>query len=302
MVSATRAVIVVYHNQIVLEKYARGFTANTKQTGWSMAKSITNAMIGVLVKQGKLKINYPAPLAEWQNDDRKKITLTNLMQLNSGLNWWGFAAAASSQTNMIFKQDDMAGYALGQPLKNDPGTVFNYSDGSVNILQLIIRRTLGDSNYYRFPYEQLFHKIGMHNTVIAPDASGTFTGSSYVYATARDWARFGLLYLHDGIWNAERILPEGWVKFSTTQSPAKNVHKGGRYGAGWWVNQNDRNSGNKRLYGKVPDDCFYAQGYDGQYVWVIPSKDLVIVRLAREAFTQLNPDDFLSDIIKALPK
>jgi CubicO group peptidase (beta-lactamase class C family) len=95
---------------------------------------------------------------------------------------------------------------------------------------------------------------------------------------------------------------QGWVKFSTTQSRAKNVHKGGRCGAGWWVNQADRNGGNKRLFGKVPDDCFYAQGYDGQYVWVIPSKNLVIVRLAREAFTQLNPDDFLSDIIKALPK
>lgn len=301
-VSPTRAILVVYNNQIIFEKYSKGFDAYTKQTGWSMAKSITNAMIGVMVKQGRLSISMPAPIVEWQNDKRKKITLTNLMQLNSGLRWWEFAASASTQTNMLFKQDDMAGYALNEPFKTDAGKVFNYSDGSVNILQLIIRRTLSDSNYYRFPYEQLFYKIGMLSAVIEPDASGTFTGSSYVFATARDWARLGLLYLHDGVWNNERILPEGWVNFSTTQSYAKNVHKGGRYGAGWWVNQDDVNDGRHRVYQKLPADCFYAQGYDGQYVWIIPSKNLVVVRLARDAFYQFNPDDFLADLIKALPK
>lgn len=300
-VSPTRAVVVVYNDQLVFEKYAIGFNASTKQTGWSMAKSISNAMVGILVKQGKLNMSSPAPVAEWQNDERKKITPSNLMQLNSGLSWWGFPAAASSQTEMIFNEDDMAGYALSKPLTDFPGTVFNYSDGSVNILQLIIRRTVGDSIYYRFPYEKLFYKLGMLNTIIAPDANGTFTGSSYVYASARDWARFGMLYLHDGMWSHDRILPEGWVKYSTTQSKAKNVHKGGRYGAGWWVNQRDRNGNAQKIYRRIPDDCFYAQGYDGQYLWVIPSRKLVVVRLAREAFTKLDPDDFLSEIIRALP-
>ncbi len=203
---------------------------------------------------------------------------------------------------MLFKEDDMAVYALNKSLRHEPGTVFNYSDGSVNILQMIMRKTLGDESYYRFPYEQLFYKTGMLNTIIEPDASGTFVGSSYIYATARDWARLGLLYLQDGVWNGERLLPEGWVKFSTTQSAAKNVHKGGRYGAGWWVNQSDRNNGNNRLYPKVPEDCFYAQGWDGQYVWVIPSKKLVVVRLACEGFSAMDPDTFLADVIKALPK
>jgi CubicO group peptidase (beta-lactamase class C family) len=300
-VSPTHAVVVVYNNQLVYEKYANGITANTKLAGWSMAKSITNAMMGILVKKRKINMSSPAAIAEWQNDERKKITPANLMQLNSGLHWWGFEAAASNQTNMLFKEDDMAGYALKQSLTTEPGKIFNYSDGSVCILQLLMRRMLGDQYYYRFPYEQLFYKIGMRNTVLEPDANGTFN-ASYVYATARDWARFGLLYLHDGVWNGERILPEGWVRFSTTQSKAINKHKGGRYGAGWWINEPDRNSGRSRLYGKVPADCFYAQGYDGQYVWVIPSKKLVVVRLAREAFTQFIPDDFLADIIRSLPK
>lgn len=300
-VSPTRALVVVYKGQLIYERYAKGFSLLTKQNGWSMAKSITNAMMAVLVKEQKLQMNTPAPVREWQQDERKNITLANLMQLNSGLRWWGFEAAASNQTNMLFKEDDMSGYTLHQPLQSPIGKVFNYSDGSVNILQLIMRQTLGDRLYYRFPYEQLFYKIGMRNTIIEPDASGTFVGSSYVYASARDWARFGLLYLYDGMWNGERILPEDWVKFSTKQSGAVNRHKGGRYGAGWWVNQPDINNGGKRLYAKVPEDCFYAQGYDGQYVWVIPSKKLVVVRLAREAFTQFNPDDFLTDIIGSLP-
>lgn len=301
-VSPTRAIVVIYNGQLIYERYAKGFIAATKLNGWSMAKSITNAMMGVLVKEQKIRMNSPAPVKEWQHDERKYITPANLMQLNSGLQWWGFEAAASNQTNMLFKEDDMAGYTLNKSLQSPPGKVFNYSDGSVNILQLIMRRVLGDQQYYRFPYEKLFYKIGMFKTVIEPDASGTFVGSSNVYASARDWARLGLLYLNDGVWNGERILPEGWVKFSTTQSEAINKHKGGRYGAGWWVNQPDRNSGRGRLYGKVPEDCFYAQGYDGQYVWVIPSKKLVVVRLAREAFTQFIPNDFLADIIRALPK
>jgi CubicO group peptidase (beta-lactamase class C family) len=301
-VSPTRAVVVIYNDQLIYERYSNGFTASTKQNGWSMAKSITNAMVGILVRGKRINMNAPAPVKEWEQDERRKITPANLMQLNSGLRWWGFEAAASTQTNMLFKEDDMAGYALNQSLQAQPGKVFNYSDGSVNILQLIMRRILGDHQYYRFPYEQLFYKLGMFNTVIEADASGTFTGSTHVYATARDWARLGSLYLHDGMWNGQRILPEGWVKFSTKQSGAANKHKGGRYGAGWWVNEPDINSGGKRLYEKVPEDCFYAQGYDGQYVWVIPSKKMVVVRLAREAFTQFIPDNFLADLIAALPK
>jgi len=298
----TRAVIVVYNGQIIAEKYGDGYTSNSKQLGWSMSKSIINALIGILVQQGKLNINASAPIDQWRNDERNEITTTNLMQMNSGLKFWWFPFASSDLTNMLFKEKDMGVFATEKPLINKPGSVFNYSDGTANILSYIIRKTIGDKDYYRFPYEQLFYKIGMNNTLLEVDPVGTFVGSSYCYATARDWARFGLLYLNDGVWNGEQILPEGWVQFTATASSAKNSSKGGKYGALWWTNSGDQNNAANKKYAHVPSDCISCQGWDGQYVWVIPSKKLVVVRLAFEQGNYLDPDTFLSEIIKSLPK
>lgn len=298
----TRAVVVVYNGKIIGEKYADGYSVNSKQLGWSMTKSIVNAMIGILVQQGKLNINSPAPIDEWKNDERNRITIKDLMQMSSGLHFWRFPFAPSDVTNMLFKEKDMSEFAIDKSLKHKPGTVFNYSDGTANILCYIIRKTVGDKDYYRFPYEQLFNKIGMNNTLLEVDGSGTFVGSSYCYATARDWARFGLLYLNDGVWNGKRILPEGWVKFTARASDARNSSKGGKYGALWWTNTSDNGNPANKKYPHVPSDCFSCQGYDGQYVWVIPSKKLVVVRLAFEQGSNLDPDIFLSEIIKALPK
>lgn len=298
----TRAVVVVYDGQITGEKYAEGFSINSKQLGWSMTKGIVNAMIGILVKQGKINITSPAFLSQWKNDERHKITIADLMHMSSGLRFWWFPAGPSDLTNMLFKEKNMSEFSIDKSLKNPPGTVFNYSDGTANILSYIVRKTVGDKEYYRFPYEQLFYKIGMNNTLLEVDPSGTFVGSSYCYATARDWARFGMLYLNDGVWNGERILPEGWAKFTATASDAKNSGKSGKYGALWWTNEGDKNNPANRKYPHVPPDCFSCQGYDGQYLWVIPSKKLVVVRLAFESGNNLDPDIFLSEIIKALPK
>lgn len=298
----TRAVVIVYDGQIIGEKYANGYSANSKQLGWSMTKGIVNAMIGILVRQGKLNINSPAPIDQWKNDERNKITITDLMHMNSGLRFFWFPAGPSDLTNMLFKERKMSEFAISKSLKSEPGKVFNYSDGTANILSYIIRKTVGDKDYHRFPYEQLFHKIGMNNTLLEVDASGTFVGSSYCYATARDWARFGLLYANDGVWIGERILPEGWVKFTATASDAKNSSKSGKYGALWWTNEGDKKNPTNKKYPHVPSDCFSCQGYDGQYVWVIPSKKLVVVRFAFEQGSSLDSDIFLSEIIKALPK
>ncbi|HEY5391072.1 MAG TPA: serine hydrolase [Hanamia sp.] len=298
----TRAVVVVYDGKIVGEKYANGYSVNSKQLSWSMTKGIVNAMIGILVKEGKLNVNSPAPIDEWKNDERKKITIADLMHMSSGLRFWWFPLGPSDLTNMLFKAKSMSEFAIDKPLKNEPGKVFNYSDGNANILSYIIRKTVGDKEYYRFPYEKLFYKIGMDHTLLEVDASGTFVGSSYCYATARDWARFGLLYLNDGVWNGERILPEGWVKFTATASDAKNPGNDGKYGALWWTNEAEKNNPADKDYPDVPADCFSCQGYDGQYVWVIPSKRLVVVRLAFEEGGYLDPNSFLSEIIKALPK
>ena len=287
--TGTRAVVVVWHGKLVLERYAPGFNRTTRLAGWSMAKGVTNALMGILAGQGKLNTGSPAPVAAWAGDDRRLITIADLLHMNSGLRWWEFYGGPSDATDMLFKENNMGEYAAHSGLKHPPGLVFNYSSGGANILSDIIRRTVGDEYYYRFPYEQLFDKTGMYSAVLEPDASGTYVGSSYCYATARDWARFGLLYLHDGIWGGQRILPEGWVRWTTT---------GASYGALWWLNKQD---GGSRRHPQLPADCYSCEGYEGQYIWVIPSMDLVVVRLACEHGDRLDPDVFLPTVLKALP-
>jgi CubicO group peptidase (beta-lactamase class C family) len=285
--TGTRAVIVLHHGKIIAERYAPGFDRHTRLAGWSMTKGVTNAFIGLLVGQGKLDVQLPAPVEGWKNDDRHRIMLADLLHMNSGLSWWELYAGPADATNMLFKEADMGVYAEGSTLRHPPGQVFNYSSGTANILSSIIRRTVGDSVYYRWPYEQLFYKTGMYSAVLEMDAGGTFVGSSYCYATARDWARFGLLYLWDGVWQGQRILPAGWVDYT---------RKGKDYGAMWWLNSEGHR------YPGVPADCYSCEGYEGQYIWVIPSKDLVVVRLAMEKGSRLKPEFFLQAVIGALPR
>ncbi len=160
--------------------------------------------------------------------------------------------------------------------KSKPNKFFEYSSGTANLLSKIIRQSLGDSLYYRFPYERLFYKIGMYHTLLEPDASGTFVGSSCGYGSARDWARFGLLYLNDGVWNGERILPEGWVKYSSTPVPAAPI---GQYGAQFWLNAGAKDNYEKSYHPGIPHDEFGAEGFEEQSVFIIPSQKLVVVRL-----------------------
>ncbi len=295
----TLGVIVLYDGQIVGEKYAQGFNQNSKLMGWSMTKSITNALIGILVKDEKLKTEEPAPVSEWKDDDRKQITLNNLLQASSGLEWSeSYFVPTSDFHNMFIKSDDKGLYAANRKLKSPPNTVFQYSSGTTNILSRMIRQQIGDSAYHIFPYERLFYKIGMNNTILEPDASGTYVGSSYCYATARDWARFGLLYLNDGVWNNERILPEGWVKYTTTPASSTEI---GEYGAQWWLNAGMKSNSSIRKYPELPADAYWADGFEEQYVMIIPSKKLVIARLGVSHhgfdFTKM-----ATGILKALPE
>jgi len=273
----THAVVVVYDGRIIGERYAEGLDKNSRIMGWSMTKSITNALVGILVKEGKLDVNKSAPVAEWREDDRNKITLNHLLQASSGLEWSeSYFAPAGSFHEMFIKSDDKGGYAATKALVHEPGTFFQYSSGTTNIISKIIRQTVGADEYYKFPSEKLFYKIGMNHMIMEPDASGTYVGSSYGYATARDWARFGLLYLNDGVWNGETILPTGWVKYTVTPAPAAGL---GRYGAQWWLNAGDPNNSQLRKYPDLPADAYWADGFEEQYVMVIPSKKLVVVRL-----------------------
>lgn len=295
----TRAVLVVYNGQLVAEKYAPGFNKNTRMYGWSMAKSFTAALIGILVKQGKLTIRQAAPVPEWSDptDSRHAITIENLLQQTSGLDFTENYSKASDVTNMLYKAGDMAAFAADHSLSQKPGTLFNYSGGNSNILSRIIRQTVGEKNYAAFPAIELFYKTGMYNTLLEPDASGTYVGSSYICATARDFARFGLLYYNDGVWNGERILPEGWVK-QTAISPVVNKLK--NYGYQFWLNGLNKSDPSKRKYPDVPADMFYCDGYAYQAIYIIPSKGLVVVRLGLTLDRSFDENAFLKSIIESI--
>ncbi len=299
----TRAVAVVYNGELIAERYALGFSKDTPLLGWSMTKIVTNAMVGILVKQGRLSVHRPAPVPEWSgpNDPRHEITLDNLLRMNSGLKFQEeYEENPNSDCNvMLFVKKDAAAFAASMPLEAEPGERWQYSSGTTNIISRIIRQAVpGDHRYYlTFPRRELFNRIGMKSAVIEPDPSGTFVGSSFMYATARDWARFGLLYLKDGVWERERILPEGWVEYSTT--PTKNTPPGKGYGAQWWLNT----GGQDRWMPELPQDIYSARGHEGQYVTVIPSRDTVVVRLGFTVTHKAHWDhqEFLKKVLAALP-
>mgnify|MGYP000900626916 CR=1 FL=1 len=289
----TRAIVVLYNGDLVAEKYADGYNRHSKMLGWSMTKSVTSALIGILVKEGKLQVNQPAPVPEWKDpsDKRHAITLQDLLHQASGLKFQENYNKASEVTNMLFRKDDMAAYSASMPLQDKPGSVFYYSSGNSNIIARIVRHTVGENAYHRFPANELFNKTGMYSAIMEPDASGTFVGSSYMYATARDWARFGLLYYNDGVFNGQRILPEGWVKQTATPFAAD---KRSEYGYQFWLNGFEDLEHKQRKSPDVPADMYYADGYGGQGVYIIPSKKLVVVRLGLK---NIDDNNLLKEII-----
>jgi CubicO group peptidase (beta-lactamase class C family) len=290
----TRAFLVIYDGKIAGEKYAPGFDKNTVMLGWSMSKSLIGALIGILVQEGKLNLDAPAPVPEWKNTVKEKIKLKQLLQQTSGLDYEENYTKPCEVTNMLFKRGDMAAYAAKLPLKHEPGEVFNYSGGNTNILSRIIRQAVGEENYAAFPYQSLFHKINMYSILLEPDASGTYIGSSYSYATARDFARFGLLYYYKGRWNGEQVLSEDWVKQSVLPSTGdKRKH----YGYQFWLNGFSENDSTRRWYPDVPADMFFADGYGGQDIYIIPSKKLVVVRLGLHT---IDDNKFLKEVIQAV--
>jgi CubicO group peptidase (beta-lactamase class C family) len=299
----TRAVVVVYDGQLIAERYAPGFGLNTPQLGWSMSKSVTNALVGMLVKKGKLQLDSPAPVPEWQqtDDPRQKITLDQLMRMSAGLEFSEEYAPFSDAVYMFYDSDDFAAYAAAKPLATEPDTKWNYSSGTANIISRIVRQAIekDHDNYYEFIFKEFFAKIGMFSALIEPDPSGTFVGSSYTFATPLDWARFGQLYLQDGIWEKERILPEGWVNYTTTPTPGAPK---GEYGAMFWLNAGASKDPTDRMMPSAPRDTFYARGFQEQRLFIIPSRKLILVRFGATSIQSAwNDDAFVGDVLAALP-
>jgi CubicO group peptidase (beta-lactamase class C family) len=294
----TRSLLVIYDGNIVGEEYAEGISRDTKLLGWSMAKSVTGALIGILVKEGKLAVNEPAPFREWSNPADKKhgILIKHLLQQTSGLDFEENYTRSCDVTKMLFQKGNMAGYVLTRPLIHQPGTVFNYSSGNSNLLALIIRKTVGEKKYHSFPYDSLFYPAGMFHTVLEPDVTGTFVGSSYIYATTRDYARFGLLYLNGGRINGIQILPVDWVTQSVLPFAADKYKQ---YGYQFWLNGKDEKKPTQKIYPSGPGDLYFADGVAGQRILIIPSKKTVIVRMG---FVKENVDLLVKEVLECIPK
>ena len=294
----TRAVVVLLDGKIVAERYAAGFDQDMPLPGWSMAKSVVNALVGILVGQGKLNLDVPAPVPEWQGvgNLRREITLCQLMWMTSGLE---FNEKSSNPvydlTKMLLSTPDAAAYAASKPLRAKPGSSWCYASGSTNIVCRIIREALGEEAYRKFPRQALFEPLGMESARFEMDASGTLVGSSFLYATARDWAKFGQLYCQDGLWEGKRILPEGWVSYSTVPCTPDR-----RFGAHFWLDIRQKKN-ESDLAKPLPADAFHAMGYEGQCVSIIPSRKLVVVRLGLTRKTSAwRQDHFLNLILDAI--
>jgi CubicO group peptidase (beta-lactamase class C family) len=285
------AFMVLHKGMPVAEAYKPKFNQHTRFLSWSMAKSFTNAMVGILVRQGRISIDKPAGIEAWKNDERSTITLNSLMQMQSGLKWNEDYGNRSDVTLMLHCESDMSRFAWKQKAEFPAGSHWYYSSGTTNIVSYLIRKELGnDSIYYSFADTQLFNRIGMPDAVFEVDPSGTRVGSSYLYATARDYARFGLLYLNDGVFNGERVLPEGWVKYSTTPASSSN----GLYGSFFWLNRS-------RKLPSAPEDMYACDGHDGQHIYIMPTQQLVVVVLGYSPVTNpMDTDRLLKDILGTL--
>ena len=263
------AFVVLHRGGVVAECYDKGIGRDTKLLSWSMAKSFANALIGLMVKDSLLDIHAPMDIPEWQGDGRKAITLHDLMQMQSGLEWNEDYGARSDVNIMLHCERDMGLYALSKPLEHKPGTYWQYSSGTTNIVMRYLRsRFPSEEAFIGYMRSRLFDPLGIVRPVFEQDLSGTFVGSSYLYATARDFARFGQLYLDDGCVDSERILPKGWVDYTRRPAAASGKH----YGAFFWLNGNGK-------FPDVPKDMFYCDGHDGQDIFIFPSHELVVVVL-----------------------
>lgn len=286
----TTALLIIHRDTIKYERYDKGFHSESRLLGWSMAKSITSTLVGILANKGIIhkedKINEP----KWNNDKRKEITWNNLLQMTTGLEWEENYGSISSVTQMLYDSDDVYASAINCPLEFIPGTHFEYSSGTTNILSGQIKKLFSTSEeYWRFPYEELFYPIGAKSMLLEADPKGTFIGSSYAWATAKDWAKYGRLYLNNGKWNGKQLLTKEWIAYTT--SPVQSSK--GKYGAQFWLSTPTE-------FPDVPQDMYFADGFQGQRIFIIPSKDLLVIRFGLSSKGTPDFNRLLKEIIQTL--
>ena len=298
----TKAVVVIHKGRLLAEKYAAGVNPDTPLIGWSMTKSVTNLLIGLLVEDGRLRLTQTAPVPLWYKetyDPRGEITIDQLLRMSSGLEFDEDYSLYSDVTRMLSAEPDAAGFAASKPLQSDPGSVWSYSSGTSNILAGVIKETVGFylQEYYDFTQHRLFLPLGIRSATMETDNNGTFIGSSYMYASARDWARLGQFCLQDGQWQGVQLLPEGWLTYSTT--PTSNNPRN-NYGAHFWLNADPEDGHGKRTMPRLPTDTYSMNGFQGQRVVIIPSKELVVVRLGFSGGSKRGIEQLVAGVIEVL--
>lgn len=271
----TKAVVVVLEGSVIAERYAAGVGIDTQLVGFSMTKSVVNALLGILTQQGLISPSLPAPIPEWRGatDPRREIEVEHLMRMTTGLAL-DETNSGFDPSNQMYLYRDMAGFAVTAPMIAPPGTRWRYSSATTQLLARIIRDAVGGPEQtLAFAWRELFNPLGMRNVTLEFDAGGTLQGSANMLASARDWARFGLLYLNDGAVGGKRILHEDWVDFSAAATLNTD------YGAGFWTNRSEHEDARGRVRMGIPRDAFFAFGFLGQRIVILPSQHLVIVRL-----------------------
>lgn len=299
----TRAMVVAVRGRIAAERYAEGITRDTRLQSWSMSKSLLHAALGLAALDGKIDPDGPAPvpaLRRWNNGDHPITTMRHLMTMTDGLAFReDYGDTTSEAMQMLFGagRGDVGAFAAGAPIGHQPGYVWSYSSGSANILSMILRDALGGREAYaRFLKERLFAPLGMKSAVAEFDASGSWIASSYVHATARDFARFGLFYLSKGFWDGRQIIARDWAKAACEPTKAS----GGKYGELWWLNRKDGVAGPRAVSDDLPEDMCFARGFGGQLIAVAPSQDAVIVMLNGAYTDETAPIiHLMSDILAA---
>jgi CubicO group peptidase (beta-lactamase class C family) len=272
----TKAVVVVHDGSVIAERYAEGIGVDTPLLGFSMTKSVVNALIGILTQQGRISPSFPAPIPGWRGatDPRREIEVEHLLRMTTGLALDETNSGFDPSSQMVYLHNDMAGFAVQAALIAPPGTRWAYSSATTQLLARIIRDvTGGPEQTLALAWRELFNPLGMRNVTLEFDGAGTLQGSTYMLASARDWARFGLLYLNDGVIGGRRILHEDWVDFSAAATLDTD------YGAGFWTNRSEHPNAKGRVRLGIPRDAFFASGDLGQRIVIVPSQHLVVVRL-----------------------
>lgn len=304
----TDAVLLIHHRALVYERYANGYGPTSRHYGWSMTKSLINALIGVAEAEGRLRRSDPVDAIDprLRRPNLAGLTVDHLLHLSSGLAWeetYEYSPLRSSVLAMLYTAGaaDMAAFVAGFPRAFPPGAHFRYSSGDTNLLASLLKARLPRAEHDAFPFTRLFQPLGMDSAVLEQDQSGTFVGSSYWYATARDFAKFGFLFLNNGAWAGRQLLPPDWVAYSTrvaaafAGTPPPDHDPADVPGALWWLNRGAPWPG-------VPEDAYAARGHWGQSIVVIPSLDLVAVRLGDDRDGTFKIDEYLRRLLAALPK